>query len=103
MTEGEKMQMEERNKAICEYHSAGHTLAECGLKFGLGKQRILQILQRSGTWTPRARGKRTKHLGVTVTEETKDAIERAAYEHGKSVSRFASEVLEAAVATANDK
>lgn len=91
------MQMKERNAAICAYYSEGHKLKECARKFQLGRQRILQVLQVAGAWKPYVKGERTKFLGVNVSEGTKDALKVKADAEGKSVSRFASDVLDEAV------
>jgi hypothetical protein len=98
MTNEEKrIQMEERNAALCAYYTEGHKLAECSSKFKLGRQRVQQILEKAGVWKPYEKSKRDNHLGVTVTTETKEKLKAKADAAGKSVSRFSSEILEAAI------
>lgn len=95
MTDEEKQaQMDERNVAICLYYKEGHKLSECSSHFKLGKQRVLQILQQGGVWKPYQKAKRDKFLGVTVTDETKAALQAKAKEEGKSMSRFVSNKLD---------
>jgi hypothetical protein len=96
-TEERAAQMAERNTAICSYYQQGHTLRDCASHFKLGRMRVLQIVQAAGIWRPYERGRRTKFLGVNVTEETKDALRRKADERGVSVSRFASDTLDEVV------
>lgn len=99
MSEDEKKaRMAQRDAAICAYYKEGHKLAECSSRFRLGKQRILQILQAAGVWKPYEKTKRTKFLGVNVTEETKEALKREADKKGVSVSKLASDKLDATVA-----
>ena len=98
MTDDEKKaNMTARNTAICSHYASGHTVRECASKFTLGRQRIMQILQEAGVWKPYVKGERTKFLGVNVSEGTKDALEQRATAEGKSVSRFVSDKLDAAV------
>ena len=98
MTDAEKKaQMTVRNQTICDYYVAGHNVRECASAFQLGRQRIMQILKASGVWRPYEKGSRTKFLGVNVSEETKDALRVKADAEGKSVSRFASDVLDEVV------
>ncbi len=89
--------MTERNQQICAHYVAGHKLKECASAFKLGRQRVLQILQAGGVWQPYVKGERTKFLGVNVSEETKEGLKAKADAEGKSVSRFASDVLDEAV------
>lgn len=99
MTDDEKRaQMTTRNQAICDFYKAGHKQKECASKFKLGRQRVLQILQAGGAWKPYEKGDRTKFLGVNVSEETKEALARKAEAQGVSVSRLASDALDAVVA-----
>lgn len=98
MTPEEKaQQMTDRNAAICAYYAAGHKPRECASKFGLGRQRVLQILQAGGVWKPYERGSRTKFLGVNITENTRDALKAKAGAQGVSVSRLASDALDEVV------
>ncbi len=98
MTNEEKAtQMTTRNAAICAHYTSGHTVRECASHFTLGRQRIMQILMAAGVWKPYEKGDRTKFLGVNVSAETKDGLKTKADEAGKSVSRFASDVLDEAV------
>lgn len=98
MTPEEKVtQMNERNAAICACYLAGNKPGVVASKFRLGRQRVLQILQAAGAWKPYEKGDRTWFLGVNISEETKAALERRATAEGKSVSRFVSDRLDAAV------
>jgi hypothetical protein len=85
-----------RNAAICAYH-ANHTLTECAAKFGLKKGRVLQILKKGGVWRPRTASTRTKFLGVSVSEETKNGLKTKAEKAGLSVSKLTSDALDALV------
>ena len=99
MTDDErKVKMIERNAAICAYYSAGNSLKATATKFTLGRQRVMQVLVAGGVWKPYVKGSRTKFLGVNVSEETKDALRRKADAEGVSVSRLASDALDAVVA-----
>ena len=84
-----------RNEAVCAYYTEGHKLSECASHFRLGRQRVLQILQAAGVWKPYEKGKRTKFLGVSVSEETKSGLRVKAEREGVSVSKLADEILEA--------
>ena len=98
MTDDEKRaQMTQRNAAICAYYGAGHKLKDVASHFRLGRQRILQILLAAGVWQPYVKGSRTRFLGVTVSEDTKDALTRKANAEGKSVSKMVSDVLDEVV------
>lgn len=94
MTHDEKVQqMTARNEAICRFYADDHTLAECGKKFGLKRQRIQQILQAAGVWRQYARTGRNKHLGVTVSEEDKMALTAEAKRRGVSVSSLTADTI----------
>lgn len=93
----ETMTRQQRDEAICAYYVKGRKLAECASHFRLGRQRVLQILKAAGVWKPYEKMKRTKFLGVSVSYETKAALKVKAEEAGLSVSRFASDALDAAV------
>ena len=95
--EDKKVQMEQRNAGICAYYQAGHKLAECATRFKLGRQRVLQILKAAGVWQPYVKMARTKFLGVSITDETKDALKVRADERGVSVSRLTSDILDEAI------
>ncbi len=86
-----------RDAAIVAYYVEGHKLAECASAFRIGRQRALQILKAAGAWKPYEKTRRTKFLGVSITEETKDALREKADARGVSVSRFASDALDEAV------
>lgn len=88
----------ERNAAICAYYEQGHKLSKCASKFEISRQQVMNILKQAGVWRPYVKGGRTKFLGVSVSEETKDALRKRAEEEGKSVSRLASDALDAVVA-----
>lgn len=91
--------MDERNVAICLYYKDGHSLQQCASHFKMGRQRVLQILKKAEVWKPYVRTKRNKFVGVTVSEETKAALQARAEEHGTSVSRFVSDHLDEMVKT----
>jgi hypothetical protein len=91
-----------RAELICRTYVEGTTKLDDlrrKLNLGIGRMRIMQILKAGGVWKPYVKSGRDKFLGVTVTEETKTALERKAADAGKSVSRLASEVLDEAVKT----
>jgi DNA-binding transcriptional regulator LsrR (DeoR family) len=95
MTPEEKQaQMEQRNTDICLYYKEGHKLSECASKFRLSRQSIMQIVKKGGVWRPYVKTNRDKFLGVTVSGETKTALEERADEQGTSVSRFVSDHLD---------
>ncbi len=99
MTDDEKRkQMDARNQAIVAYYNEGNNPRKCASKFGVGRQRVLQILQKLGAWKPYVKSDRTKHVGVVVSEETKGRLHEKADEKGMSVSQFAADALERAVA-----
>ena len=87
----------ERNAAICAHYVSGATLKDCASRFQLGRQRVMQILMAGGVWRPYVKDGRTKFVGVVVSPETKDALKEKADAAGKSVSRFASDVLDEVV------
>ena len=99
MTDDEKQaQRVQRDAAIKAYYLEGHTVRECASHFQLNRSRIYQFLCKEGVTRPPQKGRRNKFLGVNVSEETKDALKAKADEQGTSVSRFASDALDAAVA-----
>lgn len=93
----------QRDAAICAYYLEGRKLAECASKFQLGRQRVLQILKIAGVWKPYEKTNRTKFLGVTVTPETKAALEEKADDMGISVSKLASDALDSIVSNDEDE
>jgi hypothetical protein len=87
-----------RNKAICDYYLAGHKITECAEQFGLDRQRVHQILKKAGVWQAYQPEKsRRVFLGVNVTEDTRAKLPALARKHGRSVSRFVSDILDAVV------
>lgn len=97
MTAERQKELDERNAQICAYYTAGHSQSECESAFSLSRQRIQQILKKAGVWHPHERAprsSRTKFLGVTVTEATKDALGEKAEQSGVSVSKLASDALD---------
>ena len=94
----DKQTMTQRNEAICDYYKAGRKLSQTASHFKLGRQRVLQILKEANVWKPYEKGTRTKFLGVTVSEATKDGLTKMAEEKGTSVSQLTSDVLEREVA-----
>ncbi len=98
MTPEEKQeQMEDRDRQICAYYQAGHKLSQCSSHFTLPRQKVQRILQTYGVWTPYVKTNRTKHLGVTVSAETKKKLTQLADAHGVSVSQFTSDMLDGVV------
>lgn len=94
MTSEEKhSQMTRRNADICAYYQAGYKLKECASKYGLGRQRVLQILQQAGVWKPYVKLPR-KFLGVNISSSVKDALTREAGERSITVSQLVSDKLE---------
>jgi len=51
-------------------------------------------------WKPYVKSNRTSHFRATITDETRAALEAKAKANGVSMSKFASDVLDAAVADA---
>lgn len=99
MTDDEKRnQMTARNAALCAYYVEGHTLQACASRFRLSRQRAFQIVKDGGVNRPYVQSGRTKFLGVTVREKTKEGLRRKADEQGVSVSKLASDALDAVVA-----
>lgn len=94
MTPKQKKKMEKRNDAICACYAEGKSLAECGRKFGLGRQRVQQILKKAGAWRPHTPSGRTNHVGVTVTQETKKKLKELADENDMSVSELTAKALD---------
>ena len=94
MTTEQREKMNARNAAIVAHHRDGHSIAECGRRFGLKRQRVQQILKKAGAWRPHEPSGRTRFVGVTVTEETKGRLEEMAEEKGTSVSRLTSDALD---------
>ena len=95
MTSEEKNALlQTRNKIICEYYLTGKKLVEVARHFQLGRQRILQILKQGGVWKPYVRSARTRHLGVTVTQDAKDALKKKADEQGISVSQLVADAVD---------
>lgn len=92
-----KIQMTQRDAAICEYYVAGHKIAACASQFKLGRQRILQIIKAAGVWKPYTKMDRTRFLGVNVTDATKGALKVRAGKRGISVSQLSSDILDEAV------
>ncbi len=97
MTDEQISEKEKRNAAICAYYHAGHKLSETASHFKLGRQRIIQIVKAGGVWRPYEKTKRTKFLGVSVSDETKEGLKQIAEERGISVSKLASDVLDEVV------
>lgn len=94
MTHEEKQrQMEQRNADICSYYKADHNVAECGKRFGLKRQRILQILQASGVWQPYEKTGRDVFLGISLTEGDKAALRAEAERRGVSMSALSAEAI----------
>ena len=87
-----------RNLAVIGYYKEGHRISQCASKFGLSRQYVQQVLQKAGVWKRYVRTKRTEFLGITVSEETKQALKQHAEQKGVSVSQLASDALDAVVA-----
>jgi predicted HicB family RNase H-like nuclease len=86
-----------RDEAICDFYVRGASVAECGRKFGLKRQRVTQILKRAKVWRPYIMQGRTKFLGVSIKEETHAKLQERAQAQGKSVSKLTSDALDALV------
>lgn len=86
-----------RDTDICTRYLSGLSLEECGKQAGLETQRVRQILKKAGVWKPPTRSRRTKFLGVSVSESTKDGLKQKADQEGVSVSKLASNALDALV------
>ena len=105
-TEERQARSAQRNADICAYYQQGINASAttsaaakaCASRFGLGRQRILQILQTAGVWKPYVKTGRTKFLGVNISEQTRDALKEKASEAGVSVSRMVSDVVDEMVA-----
>lgn len=95
--EEKSTQKTQRNADLCAYYNEGHNARQCASKFRIARQRVIQILQEAHVWKPYVKNNRTQFLGVSVSEETKDALRVKADAEGKSVSRFASDVLDEVV------
>lgn len=94
MTDDEKrQQMTQRNADICAYYKAGHKLSECASRFGLGRQRVQQILLAAGIWKPYVKGDRTEFLGVSVSAADKAALTEEAARRGLSMSALTSDLI----------
>ena len=91
--EEKKIQMTQRNAAICAHYQAGHKLSECASRFKLGRQRVQQILKAAGIWKPYIKNDRTKFLGVTVSEADKAALTLEAARRGISMSALTSDLI----------
>lgn len=89
--------MLQRDADICAYYQTNQSLASCGKKFALKRQRIQQILKQAGVWKPYVKGDRTQFLGVSISEQTKEALRQRAKEQGISASRLASDALDVVV------
>lgn len=92
--EEKKAAMDQRNLDICACYVNGASLAETCSKFKLGRQRVRMILEAAGVWRPYRKSERIVHLGVTVSQETKDKLNAAAEAAGESASKFTSDLLE---------
>lgn len=90
--------MTKRNKDICAFYVAGHKLREVASQFKIGRWRTMQILRDGGVWKPYEKSGRTQFVGVNVTEETKKALAMKADAQGESMSKYASDLLDEAVA-----
>lgn len=96
MTPEEKQaQMEARNLEICQMYLSGASLAECGKKFGLKRQRIKQIVQAAGIWRarPKTSDGRDDFLGVNISESDKQALREEAARRGLSMSQLTAELI----------
>ena len=98
MTPEEKArQMEARNAAICEFYAEGRSAKQVASKFRIGRQRVYQILNAAGAIIRPRPTRRQKFLGVTITSETKSALEAKAEAEGTSVSKLVSDALDEVV------
>lgn len=95
-------EMRQRNADICAFYKEGHTIPECCARFHLKRQRVQQILKGAHVWQPRRRSNRTTFLGVTLSPPTKEALKHEADERGVSMSKLASDILDATVPKPDD-
>lgn len=94
MTDDEKkVQMLQRNAAICAHYETGKTLAATSKHFRLSRQRVLQILKESGVWRPYVKSNRTQFLGVNVSEDEKQALQEEAMRRGMSMSSLTADLI----------
>jgi hypothetical protein len=97
MTEEEKRaQMAARDAEICALYLTGASLAECGKKYGLKRQRIKQIVQKAGVWREYVRpptNGRDEFLGVNISEEDKLALRDEAKRRGISMSALTADLI----------
>lgn len=90
--------MQQRDRSICDYYLSGRTQKECSWRFKLCTQRIAQVLKSNGVQKPvLSTRKRSKFLGVNVTDETKLALTKRAKDLGVSVSKLVSDGLDETV------
>lgn len=92
--EERKAQMQQRDADIAAYYQAGHSIVECGRRYGLKRQRVLQILKAAEVWKPYVKGDRTQFLGVSVSEPAKAALKQKAEEQGISVSQLTANTID---------
>lgn len=82
----------ERDAIICNEYQNDKPIDVLAVEFKLSHQRIRQILRKYDVW--KKQESRPAFLGIDVTEETKEKLKEEAAKSGKSVSRFASDVIE---------
>lgn len=104
--EDKQAAMNERNAAICKMYLEGETLAACGKRFGLKRQRIKQIVKDAGIWReyhrPPPNG-RDEFLGVNISESDKIALRKEAKRRGLSMSALTADLISEMLAElAND-
>jgi hypothetical protein len=89
-----KTHMLARNAAICDLYLSGATLAACGKRFGLKRQRIKQIVQEAGIWRepiPHIPDGRDEFLGINISPEDKEALKAEAARTNTSMSALTSD------------
>jgi hypothetical protein len=84
----------ERDAEICTYYLSGAKLSRCASRFRLGRQRVLQILQKAGVWKPYVKSTRTAFLGVKIEGGIKEQLKQEADRQGISVSQLVSSKLQ---------
>lgn len=100
-----KMTQEERrarDAEICQRYLSGLSLAESGRPFGIGRQRVKQIVQAAGVWrAAKKTNGRDEFLGVNISEEDKQALREEAARRGLSMSALTADLIRDMLAERN--
>jgi hypothetical protein len=87
-------ELDSRDKDICALYMEGKSLAECGLKYGIGRQRVKQIVEKAGLWRepkPVPLSGRDELLGVLISDDDKKTLRAEARRRGISMSEMTAE------------